>query len=81
MTDPITASTELAAALAVLADAGLGECGASAAGPGGEVLLLSVPESREETITGADGAALRARLREAGFRYVALDLAPRRESP
>jgi hypothetical protein len=81
MSDPRGSSPELDAALAVLAQAGLSGCGATAAGPDGEVLLLSVPEALEETITGADGALLRARLRDAGFRYVALDLAPRTESP
>ena len=81
MNDPRTSSPELEAALAVLAQAGLSDCGATTAGPAGEVLLLSVPESLEETITGADETSLRARLREAGFRYVALDLSPRTESP
>jgi hypothetical protein len=77
MSDPRTSVSALDAALAVLAEAGLAGCGATAAGPGGEVLLLSVPEALEEAITGPDGTQLRARLRDAGFRYVALDLAPR----
>ena len=81
MTDPRSPAPALEAALAVLAQAGLCGCGATAAGHGGEVLLLSVPEALEETITGPDGTRLRARLRDAGFRYVALDLAPRTESP
>ena len=81
MTDSRSPVAALEAALAVLAQAGLSACGATAAGPGGEVLLLSVPETLEETITGPDGTRLRARLRDAGFRYVALDLAPRTDSP
>jgi hypothetical protein len=81
MTGPLARADELAAALDVLARAGLAGCGATAAGPDGEVLLLSVPEALEERLAGAAGDRLRTQLRDTGFRYVALDLAPRTESP
>ena len=81
MTDPHATSAGIDAALAVLAKAELSGCGATAAGLAGEVLLLSVPESLEEAVIGAEGAHLRARLRDTGFRYVALDLAPRSGNP
>lgn len=76
MTTGPASSPGIDAALAVLAAAGLQHCGARAAGPRREVLLLSVPQGWEERIVGAAGKPLRAQLRETGFRYVALDLAP-----
>ena len=81
MTDSTLESPRLRAALDLLTQAGFPGCGAAAGGPGGEVLVLTVPESAEEMITGAGGEGLRARLRDVGFRYVALDLAPRSDSP
>lgn len=53
---------------------GLAGCRAAAAGNDAEVLLLSpCSEQQEATLLSR---ALAEELREAGFRYVALDLAP-----
>lgn len=70
------ASGRLDTAYDVLRRHGLPQCSARAAGVDGEVLLLGPVGHEEAWLFGPGAEPLLAELRAAGFRYVALDLAP-----
>lgn len=70
-TDPRIASLE-----ATLRDRGLPAVEVRVGGHEAEVAIVRAPEADWDRVAGTQGDALVAAIREAGFRYVALDLEP-----
>ena len=63
------------AAARVLAEHGVGGAAVRAAGPDGEIALLSAPSAEWARLLEPEaGAEVVGRIRALGFRYVALDL-------
>ena len=60
----------------VLADHGIVGAAVRAAGPRGEIAVLSIPPGEWARLLEPASAAIVARVKDEGFRYVALDLDP-----
>ena len=65
-----------AAAERVLAEHGIEGASVRAAGPEGEIAVVSVAARAWARLLGAGSAEIVARVKAEGFRYVALDLDP-----
>ncbi|HEX6747045.1 MAG TPA: hypothetical protein VF092_07075 [Longimicrobium sp.] len=72
----MSGDARIAAAEAALADAGLYGAQVEIEGHEREIAAVRVPEAEWERMLGSDGATIAAAVKRAGFRYVALDLAP-----
>ena len=72
----MSADRRIAAAEAALADAGVYGASVEIEGHEREIAAVRVPEAEWERMLGPDGAAAAEAVKRAGFRYVALDLAP-----
>ena len=72
----MSADPRIAAVERALEDRGF--CGASVEVEGHEreIAAVRVPDAAWERMLGPDGAVVAAAVKRAGFRYVALDLAP-----
>lgn len=62
------------AAAILLLEHGMAGAEIRAAGPDGEIALLSAPADRWEQLLGQDGLRLAREVKALGFRYVALEL-------
>ena len=60
----------------VLAEHGIAGAAVRAAGPQGEIAVLSIPPGEWARLLEPASAAIIARVKDEGFRYVALDLDP-----
>jgi hypothetical protein len=58
----------------ILREHGLAGARLESAGPGSEIAVLSVGHADWDRLLGDEGVALSARLKELGFRHVALEL-------
>jgi PP-loop superfamily ATP-utilizing enzyme len=72
----VSADERICAAERVLADAGIHGARVEIEGHEREIAAVRVPESAWARMLGPDGAAIAGAVKRAGFRYVALDLAP-----
>jgi hypothetical protein len=76
----MSADERIAAALRALADHGVHGASVDAEGHQREIAAIRVPTGDWERMIGPDGAPIADAVKAAGFRYVALDLAPADES-
>ena len=74
MSDRSTTPDRCGEAARVLEAAGLEPARVSAAGPDGEIALVSLARTEWSRLLSAESAALVAAIKAHGFRYVALDL-------
>lgn len=72
----MSADARIAGAERALADHGVEGATVGAEGHQHEIAAIRVPSTAWERMMGPDGAALADAVKAAGFRYVALDLAP-----
>ncbi|HEX8905276.1 MAG TPA: hypothetical protein VF771_10565 [Longimicrobiaceae bacterium] len=72
----MSVDARIAAAERALAEAGVFGASVEVEGHEREIAAVRIPEDEWERMLGPEGAALAAAVKEAGFRYVALDLAP-----
>jgi len=72
----VSADPRIAAAGRALADHGVHGAVVEVEGHEREIAALRVPEAAWERMMGPDGVRLADAVKAAGFRYVALDLAP-----
>ena len=72
----MSADARIAAAEQALADAGVYGATVSIEGHEREIAALRVPDGDWARMLGPDGIAIADAVKRAGFRYVALDLAP-----
>ena len=70
------ADARIAAAERALAEHGVHDASVEVEGHEREIAAVRVPEGEWERMLGPDGAAIAEAVKRAGFRYVALDLAP-----
>lgn len=70
------ADDRIAAAERALAEHGVYGASVEVEGHEREIAAVRVPQAAWERMIGPDGAAAAAAVKEIGFRYVALDLAP-----
>lgn len=72
----MSADERIPAALRALADHGVHGASVDVEGHQREIAAIRVPSADWERMMGADGTAVADAVKAAGFRYVALDLAP-----
>lgn len=72
----MSADPRMAAAERALADAGVHGATVSVEGHEREIAAVRVPDGAWARMLGPGGAAIADAVKRAGFRYVALDLAP-----
>jgi len=76
----VSADERVAAAERALADRGVYGATVDVEGHQREIAAVRVPPTAWERMMGPDGASIADAVKAAGFRYVALDLAPADES-
>jgi hypothetical protein len=76
----MSGDARIAGAERALADHGVHGATVGVEGHQDEIAAIRVPSSEWERMMGPDGAAIASAVKAAGFRYVALDLAPADES-
>jgi PP-loop superfamily ATP-utilizing enzyme len=76
----VSADARIAAAERALADAGVFGASVGVEGHEREIAAIRVPEDAWGRMMGPDGASIAQAVKRAGFRYVALDLAPADEA-
>jgi PP-loop superfamily ATP-utilizing enzyme len=72
----VSADARIAAAERALAEAGVSGASVGVEGHEREIAAVRVPGAAWERMLGPAGAAIADAVKRAGFRYVALDLAP-----
>lgn len=72
----MSADERIAAALRALAGHGVHGATVEVEGHQGEIAAIRVPAGEWERMMGAEGTPIADAVKAAGFRYVALDLAP-----
>ena len=70
------ADPRIAQAVHVLVEHGVGGAQVSVEGHEQEIAAVRVPDGDWERLLGDEGARIAAAVKQVGFRYVALDLAP-----